>query len=71
MDAISGLPFFPLEITKEGTLFSAQQRSAIENAASQAGAGKVTDFFVIATAGITTWPMRGIFTMDCLRASRR
>ena len=47
MDAISGLPFFPLEITKEGTLFSAQQRSAIENAASQAGAGKVTDFFVI------------------------
>ena len=47
MDTIAGLPFFPLEITKEGTLFSAQQRSAIENAASQAGAGKVTDFFVI------------------------
>ncbi|HYI30649.1 MAG TPA: hypothetical protein VD863_22640 [Bradyrhizobium sp.] len=47
MDTIAGLPFFPLEITKEGTLFSAQQKSAIENAASQAGAGKVTDFFVI------------------------
>lgn len=47
MDTIAGLPFFPLEITKEGTLFSAQQKSAIENAAGQAGAGKVTDFFVI------------------------
>ena len=31
MDTIAGLPFFPLEITKEGTLFSAQQKSAIEN----------------------------------------
>ena len=47
MDTIAGLPFFPLEITKDGQLFSQQQKTAIENAASQAGADKVTDFFVI------------------------
>jgi hypothetical protein len=47
MDTISGLPFFPLEITKDGRLFSAPQKSAIENAAGQSGAGKLTDFFVI------------------------
>ena len=47
MDTIAGFPFFPLEITKDGKLFSAQQKSAIENAVRQTGAGKVTDFFVI------------------------
>jgi hypothetical protein len=47
MDTIAGLAFFPLEITKDGRLFSPQQKSAIENAASQSGTGKVTDFFVI------------------------
>lgn len=47
MDTIAGFPFFPLEITKDGSLFSPQQRAAIENAARQSGAGKVTDFFVI------------------------
>ena len=47
MDTIAGLPFFPLEITKDGRLFSADQKSAIEAAARQTGAGKVTDFFVV------------------------
>lgn len=47
MDSIAGLPFFPLEITKDGQLFSPAQKSAIEAAASQSGAGKITDFFVM------------------------
>ena len=47
MDTIAGLAFFPLEITKDGRLFSPAQKSAIEAAASQSGAGKVTDFFVM------------------------
>ncbi len=47
MDTIAGLPFFPLEITKDGQLFSPQEKSAIENAIGQAGAGKLTDIFVI------------------------
>jgi hypothetical protein len=47
MDTIAGFAFFPLEITKDGSLFSPQQKSAIEKAASQSGAGKLTDFFVI------------------------
>ena len=47
MDTIAGLPFFPLEITKDGQLFSAQQKSVIENAIRQTDAGKLTDVFVI------------------------
>lgn len=47
MDTIAGLPFFPLEITKDGKLFSAQQKSAIEGAVSKGGPDKVTDVFVI------------------------
>lgn len=47
MDTIAGLPFFPLEITKDGQLFSAQERSAIENAVGHTGADKLTDVFVI------------------------
>jgi hypothetical protein len=47
MDTIAGLSFFPLEITKDGKLFSAAEKSAIENAVNQAGAGKLTDFFVV------------------------
>ena len=47
MDTIAGLPFFPLEITKDGQLFSAEQKSAIRNAISQTDASKLTDVFVI------------------------
>jgi len=47
MGTIAGLPFFPLEITKDGQLFSAEQRSAIRNAISQTDASKLTDVFVI------------------------
>jgi hypothetical protein len=47
METIAGLPFFPLQITKDGKLFSAPEKAAIENAVSQTGAGKLTDFFVI------------------------
>jgi hypothetical protein len=47
MDTISGLPFLPLEITKEGVLFSADEKSAIENALRDAGADKLTDVFVV------------------------
>ncbi len=47
MDTIAGQAFFPLEITKDGRLFNPDQKSAIEAAAGQSGAGKVTDFFVV------------------------
>jgi hypothetical protein len=47
MDMIAGLPFFPLEITKDGQASNSQQISAIENAARESGAGKLTDLFVI------------------------
>jgi hypothetical protein len=47
MDTIAGLPFFPLEITKDGQLFSAPEKSTIENAIGQTGADKLTDVFVI------------------------
>jgi hypothetical protein len=47
MDVIAGFPFFPLEITKEGRIFDAQQKSAIEAAVRQAGEGRLTDLFVI------------------------
>jgi pimeloyl-ACP methyl ester carboxylesterase len=47
MDAIAGLHFFPLEITKDGRLFNAQQKSAIEDAVRQAGAARITDLFVV------------------------
>lgn len=47
MDAIAGLPFFPLEITKDGELFSKQEVSAIRTAIGQTGDGKLTDVFVI------------------------
>ena len=47
MGTIAGLPFFPLEITKDGKLFSAEQKSAIRNAISQTDASKLTDVFVI------------------------
>ena len=47
MDTIAGLPFYPLEITKEGRVFSAQQKSAIEEAVRQTGSAKLTDLFVV------------------------
>src|SRR4051812_31983371 len=47
MDKIAGLPFFPLQITKEGKLFSAAEKAAIETAVNQTGADKLTDFFII------------------------
>jgi hypothetical protein len=47
MDTIAGLPFYALEITKEGNVFNSQQQAAIEGAVTAAGAAKVTDFFVI------------------------
>jgi hypothetical protein len=47
MDTIAGMPFFRLEITKDGQVFSAPQKGAIENAVRDAGANKPTDLFVI------------------------
>jgi hypothetical protein len=47
MDAIAGLPFYPLEITKEGRVFSAKQKSLIEDAVRQTGTAKLTDLFVV------------------------
>src|SRR5215203_3708229 len=47
MEAIAGLPYFPLEMTKDGAVFNAAQKVAIETAVSAAGAGKLTDLFVI------------------------
>jgi hypothetical protein len=47
METIAGMPFFPLEITKEGTVFDAAQKAAIETAVKAAGADKLTDLFVI------------------------
>jgi hypothetical protein len=47
MDTIAGMPFFKLEITKNGQVFSAPQKGAIENAVRDAGASKPTDLFVI------------------------
>jgi hypothetical protein len=47
MDTIAGLPFFPLEITKDGQIFSPSQQAAIEAAAGNSGTGKLTDLFVI------------------------
>ena len=47
MDSIAGIPFFPLEITKEGRIFDPAQKAVIENAVRDAGAGKLTDLFVI------------------------
>jgi len=46
-DAIAGFAFYALEITKEGTVFSPQQREAILNAVSAGGTARVTDLFVI------------------------
>ena len=47
MDEISGFPFYALEITKEGKVFDARQKAAIEAAVRQAGAGRLTDLFVV------------------------
>lgn len=47
MEAIAGLAYFPLEITKEGNVFSTAQKSAIEAAVNDAGPGKLTDLFVV------------------------
>jgi hypothetical protein len=47
MDTIAGMPFFKLEITKDGQVFSASQKAAIENVVRDAGPGKLTDLFVI------------------------
>ncbi len=47
MEAIAGLPYFPLEMTKEGTVFNAAQKAAIEAAVAAAGTDKLTDLFVI------------------------
>jgi hypothetical protein len=47
MDEIAGLPFFPLEITKDGKIFSAQQVTAIDDAVRKADAVKLTDLLVV------------------------
>ena len=56
MDTIAGLAFLPLEITKDGRRVQrGRRKSAIEAAASQSGAGKVTDLFVVMSHG---WEQR-------------
>jgi hypothetical protein len=47
MDTIAALQFLPLEITKDGAVFDAMQKAAIESAAQAAGAARLTDLFVI------------------------
>src|SRR5262245_10392003 len=47
METIAGLPFFPLEITKDGKIFNPAQKSAIEAAISDAAATKLTELFVV------------------------
>ncbi|UEM12386.1 hypothetical protein J4G43_049700 [Bradyrhizobium barranii subsp. barranii] len=47
MDIIAGMPFFRLEITKDGQEFSASQKAAIENSVRNSGAAQLTDLFVI------------------------
>ena len=47
MDTIAALQFLPLEITKDGAVFDATQKAAIESAAQAAGAARLTDLFVI------------------------
>jgi hypothetical protein len=47
MEKIAGLPFFPLQITKEGKLFNPAEKAAIEKAVNETGADKLTDFFVV------------------------
>src|ERR1700730_18117856 len=47
MDAIAGLPFYPLEISKDGKIFSPQQNSAIDEAVQQPGEAMLTDLFVV------------------------
>lgn len=47
MDAIAGLPFFPIEIDKTGKVFNSSQVDAIVAAVSQGGPGKLTDLFVV------------------------
>jgi hypothetical protein len=47
MDSIAGIPFFPLEITKDGRVFNPAQKTVIENAVRDTGAAKLTDLFVI------------------------
>src|SRR5262245_62548438 len=47
MDEIAGLPFYPLEITKEGRVFAARQKTAIAAAVRATGAERLTDLFVV------------------------
>ena len=47
MDMIGSLPFFPLEITKDGKVFDPAQKAAIETAVHAGGADKLTDLIVI------------------------
>jgi hypothetical protein len=47
MDIIAGMPFFKLEITKDGQVFSASQKAAIESSVRNSRAAKLTDLFVI------------------------
>ena len=47
MDTIGNLPFFPLEITKDGKVFDPAQKAAIETAVKAAGADRLSDLIVI------------------------
>ena len=47
MDEIAELSFYPLEITKEGRVFAARQKTAIAAAVRATGAGRLTDLFVV------------------------
>jgi hypothetical protein len=47
MDEIAGFPFYSLEITKEGLVYVAAQKSAIEGAVRKGGDARLTDLFVI------------------------
>jgi hypothetical protein len=47
METIAGYPFYPLEISKDGVIFSAAQQAAVLDAATAAGADQLTDLVVI------------------------
>src|SRR3954470_17655214 len=47
MDSVAGFPFYPLEITKDGTVFREEQKAALLAAVGASGAERLTDLFVV------------------------
>jgi hypothetical protein len=47
MDMIAGLPYYPVEFTKQGTVFNDHQSAVILDAVTQDGANQITDLFIV------------------------